>query len=186
LLRREDKRTKRALDALLPADPGALDPAQLLGDALARFLAAVSEQPLTWRVALLRPESAPLALQKLVNRRRAEIARRLEPLVRWGLATLPGVPATLDVEVLSRMLLSVGEEQGRLALEDPEFPPDRLLASTWTLLDALPVAPEWASDPRSRGLERRGRVDRAELSSEQLERPGENPLHPHPPTESEE
>jgi AcrR family transcriptional regulator len=139
LLRREDRRTRSALEALLPADPGGLDPAQLLGEALARFLAAVSARPLTWRAALLRPESAPLALQKLVNRRRAEVARRLEPLVRWGLATLPGAPATLDVEVLSRMLLSIGEEQGRLALEDPEFPPQRLLASTWTLLDALPA-----------------------------------------------
>jgi AcrR family transcriptional regulator len=139
LLRREDRRTRTTLEALLPADPGSRDPAQLLGDALARFLAAVSSEPLTWRAALLRPESAPLALQKLVNRRRAEVARRLEPLVRWGLATLPGAPATLDVEVLSRMLLSIGEEQGRLALEDPEFPPQRLLDSTWALLDGLPA-----------------------------------------------
>jgi AcrR family transcriptional regulator len=139
LLRREDRRTRSTLEALLPAEPGDSDPAQLLGEALARFLGAVTAQPLTWRVALLRPESAPIALQKLVNRRRAEVARRLEPLVRWGLATVPGAPPALDVEVLSRMLLSVGEEQGRLALEDPEFAPERLLASTWTLLDALPA-----------------------------------------------
>jgi len=92
---------------------------------------------LTWRVALLRPESAPLALQKLVNRRRSQLARRLEPLVRWGLSGLAEASAKPDIEVLARMLLSIGEEQGRLALEDPEFPPERLLASTWTLLDAL-------------------------------------------------
>jgi hypothetical protein len=36
------------------------------------------------------------------------------------------------------MLLSVGEEEGRLALEDPEFPPERLLSSSWDLLDRLP------------------------------------------------
>jgi AcrR family transcriptional regulator len=140
LLRREDRRTRAALETLLPPAGGDGDPARLLGEALAGFLAAVSAQPLTWRVALLRPESAPLALQTHVNRRRAEVARRLEPLVRWGLATLPGAPPTLDVEVLSRMLLSIGEEQGRLALEDPDFPPGRLLSSTWTLLDALPAA----------------------------------------------
>ena len=90
-------------------------------------------------MALLRPESAPMALQRLVNRRRTQFARRLEPLVRWGVAEIPGAPAELDVELLARMLLSIGEEQGRLALEDPEFPPERLLASSWALLDRLPV-----------------------------------------------
>ena len=41
----------------------------------------------------------------------------------------------MDIEVLSRMLLTIGEEQGRLALDDPDFPPERLLASSWALLD---------------------------------------------------
>jgi AcrR family transcriptional regulator len=142
LLHREDRRIRRTLDGLLPADLGRRTPALLLGEALARFLAAVVEQPQSWRVALLRPESAPLALQKLVNRRRATLARRLEPLVSWGLGSGGGgpIPAdTLDVEVLSRMLLSIGEEQGRLVLDDPEFPPERLLSSTWALLDQLPL-----------------------------------------------
>jgi hypothetical protein len=129
------------LDALLPADPGAGDPAALLGGALAAFLADVSARPLTWRVALLRPESAPIALQRLVNRRRTQLARRLEPLVRWGVGALPGAPAELDTEVLARMLLSIGEEQGRLTLEDPAFGPQRLLRSSWQLLDALPMTP---------------------------------------------
>ncbi|MEA2158464.1 MAG: hypothetical protein QOD66_844 [Solirubrobacteraceae bacterium] len=139
LLRREDGRTRKVLEGLLPSSPEGRTPAQLLGGALAEFLGAVVDQPQTWRVALLRPESAPLALQKLVNRRRSQLARRLEPLVRWGLSGLPEVPTAPDVEILARMLLSIGEEQGRLALEDPEFPPERLLASSWTLLDALPL-----------------------------------------------
>jgi AcrR family transcriptional regulator len=139
LLRREDRRTQTALDALLAVEPGEGTPPRALGDTLARFLGAVLAQPLTWRLALLRPESAPLALQKLVNRRRAQFARRLESLVRWGMAALPAAPATLDVELLSRMLLSIGEEQGRLALDDPEFPPQRLLASSWAALDAIPL-----------------------------------------------
>ncbi|MGI8864887.1 MAG: TetR/AcrR family transcriptional regulator [Solirubrobacteraceae bacterium] len=139
LLRREDARTRRVLDELLPTSPEGRTPAQLLGDALAGFLSAVVDQPQTWRVALLRPESAPLALQKLVNRRRSQLARRLEPLVRWGLSGLGEAPAAPDIEILARMLLSIGEEQGRLALEDPDFPPERLLASSWTLLDALPL-----------------------------------------------
>jgi AcrR family transcriptional regulator len=139
LLHREDGRTRMVLEGLLPTSPEGRTPAQLLGDALAGFLSAVVDQPQTWRVALLRPESAPLALQKLVNRRRSQLARRLEPLVRWGLSGLAEAPGAPDIEILARMLLSIGEEQGRLALEDPEFPPERLLASTWTLLDSLPL-----------------------------------------------
>jgi AcrR family transcriptional regulator len=138
LLRREDRRTRTVLDALMPTTPGDCTPAQLLGETLARFLAAVVAEPQTWTVALLRPESAPLALQKLVNRRRAQIARRLEPLVRWGIDALPTAPADLDIEILSRMLLSIAEEQGRLALDEPEFPVKRLVESSWALLDALP------------------------------------------------
>lgn len=138
LLRREERRTRAVLDALLPESPEGLSPSRLLGDALAGFLSAVTSQPQTWRVALLRPESAPFALQKIVNRRRSQLAQRLEPLVRWGLAGFALAPHEQDVELLSRMLLSVGEEQGRLALDDPAFAPERLIASSWALLDLLP------------------------------------------------
>ena len=141
LLRREDRRTRPTLEALIPSDPAGRTPAALLGEALAAFLGAVIAEPRTWRVALLRPESAPIALQRLVNQRRAQLARRLEPLVRWGVAELPGAPAEMDSELLGRMLLSVGEEEGRLALEDPDFPPERLLDSSWDLLDRLPSGP---------------------------------------------
>jgi AcrR family transcriptional regulator len=138
LLHREDRRIRRALDGVLPGDPAGHTPAHLLGRSLARFLDAVMAQPQTWRVALLRPESAPVALQKLVNRRRTALARRLEPLVRWGIAGVHPDPAGLDVEVLARMLLSVGEEEGRLLLDDPDFSAERLIRGSWALLDTLP------------------------------------------------
>jgi AcrR family transcriptional regulator len=137
LLRRVDRRTRRVLAGLLPAQPRGRHPARVLGEALSRFLEAVVSEPQTWRVALLRPDSAPVALQKLVEHRRRQLARRLEPLVEWGLSAAPGPSPGLDVEILARMLLSVAEEQGRLALDDPEFPPERLLNSSWALLDAL-------------------------------------------------
>jgi AcrR family transcriptional regulator len=141
LLHREDRRIRRTLDELLPGDPGQRTPAGLLGDTLARFLGAVARQPQTWRVALLRPESAPIALQKLVNRRRAGLARRLQPLVEWGVAGTGSEATTLDVEVLARMLLCIGEELGRLLLDDPDYPVERLLTSSWALLDVLPATP---------------------------------------------
>jgi hypothetical protein len=97
----------------------------------------VVAQPQTWRAALLRPESAPVALQHLVNRRRSQIAQRLEPLARWGVAALRTAPDDLDTGSLARMLLSIAEEQGRLAFEGPDFPPERLIRSSWAPLDSL-------------------------------------------------
>jgi AcrR family transcriptional regulator len=134
LLHREERRIRRTLDELLPREPYGT-PSQLLGDVLTRFIEAALASPRTWRVALLRPESAPPALQKLVNRRRAALAERLQPLVRWGLADREPAPATFDIDTLARMLLSVGEELARLTLEDPEFPPERVMAGSWALLD---------------------------------------------------
>lgn len=138
LLRREDGRTRTTLESLLPSDPGERTPAEVLGAALASFLAAVDREPQTWRVALTRPENAPLGLQKLVNARRAAFADRLRPMVEWALGGIDVPTSEIDVDILSRLLLSIGEEQGRLALDDSEFPPDRLMSSSWALLDALP------------------------------------------------
>ena len=104
MLRRGDARTRSALDAVVPSTPGDRGPTELLGNSLAAFLAAVLADPLTWRVALLRPESAPIALQKLVNRRRAQLARQLEPLVGWGIERLAGAPPELDVDPGSVLL----------------------------------------------------------------------------------
>lgn len=137
LLRREERRARETLEQMLLAE-SAGRPLRALGEGLAVLLGAVVSAPLTWRLALMRPEDAPPALRKIVSARRADVAARLRPFVERGLAGL-AVPAEhLDVEVLSRMLLSIGEEEGRLALDDPDFPPERLLASSWAVLDALP------------------------------------------------
>jgi AcrR family transcriptional regulator len=140
LLHREDRRIMRTLARVIPAVPArsAQRPAPVLGRALADFLSAVLAAPERWRVALLRPESAPPALRKLVNRRRATLARRLEPLVAWTLARAGADPEALDTETLARLLLSVCEEQARLALEDPQFGAERLLAGSFALLELLP------------------------------------------------
>ena len=93
---------------------------------------------MTWRVALGRPESAPKALQKAVARRRADLAARLRPLVARGLEGLDAPVEDLDVDLLARLLLTVGEELGRIALDDPEFPPARLVDEGRRFLDVLP------------------------------------------------
>lgn len=138
LLRREDARTRGMLDALLPDAPPTSAPAELYA-ILARFLHAVLTHPRTYRVVLQRPESAPLVLRKLVDRRRAALAVQLAPVVRLGLAGIAAPTAEIDEDVLARLLLSTGEELARLALDDPRFPAERILASTWALLDVVPL-----------------------------------------------
>ena len=142
LYRREDARTRTMLDSLLPDQPSALTErrvTELLAEALAAFLSSVTASPQTYRVVLQRPETAPRILQKIVNRRRTDLAERLRPLVGTGLEQMPVPDDRFDVDVMARMLLSAGEELGRLVLEYPEeFPPGRIASSTWALLDAVP------------------------------------------------
>jgi AcrR family transcriptional regulator len=139
LMHREDARVRATLRGLIPQTPEGLTPSEILFEALATLLDSVVAQPLTWRVALLRPESAPRALQKIVNRRRAALARRIEPLIRYVLGDIRPDASDTEVEAFARMILTIGEEQGRLALDDPDFPPERLLKATWEVLELMPL-----------------------------------------------
>jgi AcrR family transcriptional regulator len=137
LLHREERRVRQTLARMIPSTARGT-PAEQLAAALAAFLEDVIASPQTWRVALLRPESAPVSLQKVVNRRRSALAEQLQPLVRRGVSA-PGVPpAEHDLEALARMLLSGAEELARLVLDDPEFPLHRVVDGSWALLDVLP------------------------------------------------
>ncbi len=139
LMHREDTRVRATLAGLIPQDPTGLPPDVVLYDAIHHLLAAVCSRPLTWRLALLRPESAPRLLQRIVNRRRAALAKRMEPLVAhviYDVGTRP--PPADQVEAIARMLLTIGEETGRLALTEPDaFPPSRLLHSIWRFLEVI-------------------------------------------------
>lgn len=138
LLHREHARTERALDAVLAAQPGDGDPRTVLLATLERFLDAVAEDPLTWRLALAPPESAPAWLRAAVDRRRAGVERRLRPLAAWAAARADVPPGTLDEDLLSRLLLTLAEEHGRLLLEDGGFTRARLLDGARRVLDAAP------------------------------------------------
>ncbi|MBJ7329195.1 MAG: TetR family transcriptional regulator [Solirubrobacteraceae bacterium] len=137
MLRRLDAAVRDTFDAALPAEPSDRHPVRVLGEALATLLEAAMQAPDTWRVALMRPERAPRALQTLVNRRRAALAKRLRPLMASALESLADPAPEMDVDLAARLLLSTGEEQARLALEDPAFPTDRLIEASWTFLSAL-------------------------------------------------
>ena len=142
LMRREDARTRATLDALIPDALGGRPTPQVLAESLATFLDAVMAAPQTYRVVLQRPESAPLPLQKMVNRRRAALAERIRPLVEWGLPGVAVPTEALDVDLVARLLLSSGEELARLALSEPDFPPERVLRGATALLALVPLREE--------------------------------------------
>ena len=99
----------------------------------------VTGDVLTWRVALLRPESAPAIAQKVVARQRNDLAAPAAPARAVG--PRAGCRSTIeeaDADLLARLLLTVAEELGRIALEEPTFPRARLADSTRRFLSLLP------------------------------------------------
>jgi AcrR family transcriptional regulator len=138
LMHREDQRVRGTLAGLIPQDLTGFEPDEVLYDAAHHLLSAVCDRPLTWRLALLRPESAPRMLQRIVNRRRAALAKRIEPLVAHVIYPGQTEDPAHQLEAIARMLLTIGEEMGRLALTEPDsYTPSRLLRSIWHLLAVI-------------------------------------------------
>jgi AcrR family transcriptional regulator len=148
LMHREDRRVRATLAGLIPQDPGGYAADVVLYDAVHHLLSGVVARPLTWRLALLRPESAPRLLQRIVNRRRAALAQRIEPLVAFVIYAAGSEPPSHQVEAIARMLLTIGEEAGRLVLTEPDaYTPTRVLRSIWRLLEV--IAPPGTELPRA-------------------------------------
>ena len=132
LLRRESARALRQLQAILPTDLTAGDPREQLLAALEGYLAAVAEDPGTWRLLLMPPEGAPALLRDLLAIGRNAVVAHLADAARPGLGK--GGPSP-DPELTARTLSAVADEAARLLLTDPErYPVDRLLAhARWVL-----------------------------------------------------
>src|SRR5258708_3655562 len=77
LLEREEQSALAQLAAVVPADPGAEDPVQVLARGVGRFLDVVASRPATWRLILLPPEGTPE-----VGRPRVEATRAPPPTPR--------------------------------------------------------------------------------------------------------
>jgi AcrR family transcriptional regulator len=122
LVQREQRRAEAALDRCIPADPGDRPALEVLLTALDGFVEEALAAPLTWRLVLLPPEGAPKALRALVERRRANVVRRVARLVAWGRPQL-GVEGLPDEELLARLIVSASQEQARIVLEDPAMAP---------------------------------------------------------------
>jgi AcrR family transcriptional regulator len=143
LLRREQKRAERALDAAIPADPGDRHPRELLISAVSGILDAVEENPLTWRMVLHPEEGTPKVVRELIGRRRDQFLRRARRLVRWGVPYLES-DEDLDLDILARFLLAIVEAQARMMLADPPRDRAELIASTEAVVDGV----RWRDTPR--------------------------------------
>lgn len=137
LLVREEQRALGVLAAIVPTDPGDRDPDDVLVESLQAFLDAVARHPDTWRLILLPIEGTPRLVRRQVERKRAALLEQLRALVAWGLEHRGGM-RELDEDLLTRAILSVGEEAGRLLLTHPErYSAERLTAYARQLLAAL-------------------------------------------------
>lgn len=137
LLEREESRALAQLGTAVPITPGQRDPDELIVEGMMTFLSAVAENPLTWRLILLPVEGTPASLRKRVARSRGAVIEQLERLVEWGLERRGG-PEGLDIELMARIIVVLGEEAGRLVITDPErFPPERHARIAKVLLGAI-------------------------------------------------
>ena len=114
LVDRANARTLEALGRIVPREPAEDTPAEFLEGALRRFLETVRDDPATWRLALLPPESAPRLLAERIARDRATMIDRL--------ATIAGqwLGPDVDPKLVAHAFVAVAEEAARLVLADPE------------------------------------------------------------------
>jgi AcrR family transcriptional regulator len=125
LFEREERSALAGLAAVVPADPGAQNPIELLAGGVGRFLEAVASRPATWRLILLPPEGTPEMVRQHVEANRARTLKQIEEVVRWAL-TQPGWSCDIDPELAARAIRAIGEEAGRTLLIDPErYSPER-------------------------------------------------------------
>src|SRR3954470_12083961 len=128
LVDRGNQRTLAALGRIVPTQPGG-EPEEVLLGSLERFLEIVREDPATWRLALLPPESAPALLADRIARDRANVVRALTAVIE------PWVDGEADATLVARSLVAIAEESARVVLEEPtRATVERIVANSRWLL----------------------------------------------------
>jgi AcrR family transcriptional regulator len=119
LVDRGNRGTLAALARIVPREPADGPPEEVLLESLRRFLDTVRADPVTWRLALLPPESAPRLLADRIARDRAGVVQALAALVRpWLERAADGLAP--DPVIVAHSLVAASEEAARLVLADPE------------------------------------------------------------------
>ena len=125
LVEREERYSLEQLEEVVPSDPDAHEPVEVLAASVRRFLDAVRSRPDTWRLILLPIEGTPAIVREHVEVNRGRILERIERLVGWSIER-GQLPRDLDVELAARAIRDLAEEAGRMVLTDPEhFSPNR-------------------------------------------------------------
>lgn len=108
------------------------DPIELMIESLRAYLAAVQENPTTWRLVLIPPEGAPELLRTSIQQGRETVLAGLIGAVDPGGDPDANGP---DPELTARLLSAMADEYARLVLLDPRrYVPERLLAhARWFL-----------------------------------------------------
>lgn len=137
LVEREEAKVLQQLAKAIPVTVGEVEPDDVIVNAIAAFLGAVSERPRTWQIVLTPPQGMPRSLHDKVVERREAVVEQITPLIAWGV-TKRGGPAGLEHRLLARIILVLAEEAGRLVISQPEnFPPDLLVGQARVLVSAL-------------------------------------------------
>jgi AcrR family transcriptional regulator len=119
LVDRGNRGTLDALARIVPREPVGGSPEEVLVESLRRYLETVREDPVTWRLALMPPESAPRLLAERIARDRAGVVQTLAGVVRpWLEQAADGLEP--DPVIVAHSLVAVSEEMARLVLADPE------------------------------------------------------------------
>lgn len=116
---RNEQRIFEQVRSVLPEIDKDDDPDDLAVAAFEAFLRIVAANPMTWRLALLPRDGAPIALRERAERGRAYIVALLTPICVTGLERRGG-PAGIDAEILAHLILAGAEEGGRLVLVSGE------------------------------------------------------------------
>jgi AcrR family transcriptional regulator len=140
LIDREEHYALAQIAQIVPADPGASDPIDVLAGSVRRFLDAVVSRPDTWRIILLPSEGTPAIVREHVETNRARTLEQVQELVRWAIDR-SALPRELDVELAARAMQSLAEEAGRMVLIDAEsHGPARYETFVRTVVNALVAA----------------------------------------------
>jgi len=138
LLDRQEQRALAQLAAALPAAPPDQDADEFLLGVAGALVAAVAQDPDTWRPILLPPDGTPREVRERIDRDRERVRQQFQALIEWGLERRGG-PLGVDAELASHAVLAVAEYGGRLVLSDPErFSEQRLVAFAELLLKNFP------------------------------------------------
>jgi AcrR family transcriptional regulator len=135
LIEREQARAFAQMLSLLPEGVDLDDPGSVTTAGMTGFLAAVRQNPATWRLLLAR-DGLPAAAAEVRERSRQYFVDQLNDLATWALADRRGGP--LD-PVLTAQLIVAGLEMGaQLVLHDPDgFSEERMVTFVAELVRSI-------------------------------------------------